>query len=156
MKIHLLAVGNKMPAWVESGFQEYARRLPPECSLKLIEIPLSPRGKNVDLKRALAREGERMLKAIPKKARVIALDVRGKSYTSEALAGQLGSWMESGLDIALLVGGPDGLAPACLQAAHQRWSLSPLTLPHPLVRVILAEQIYRAWSQTRNHPYHRA
>jgi 23S rRNA (pseudouridine1915-N3)-methyltransferase len=101
-------------------------------------------------------EGERMLKAIPRGCRVLALDVRGKEWSTEQLTGKLDEWMAGGRDIALLVGGPEGLAESCLQRADGRWSLSPLTMPHPLVRVVLADQLYRAWSIMRNHPYHRA
>lgn len=156
MNIHLLSVGNKMPHWVNEGYQEYAKRLPAECRLNLIEIAPGHRGKSADLKRTLRDEGERMLKAIPKGCRVIALDIPGRAWSTAQLAEHLGEWMECGSDIALLVGGPEGLADICLERADSRWSLSPLTLPHPLVRVLLSEQIYRAWSLLRNHPYHRA
>ena len=155
MNIHLLSVGNKMPSWVSDGYQEYAKRLPTECKLNLIEIAPGHRGKNADLKRTLREEGERMLRALPKGCHVVALDIPGKTWSTNQLAQQLGGWMESGSDIALLVGGPEGLAESCLQRADIRWSLSPLTLPHPLVRVLLSEQIYRAWSLLHNHPYHR-
>jgi 23S rRNA (pseudouridine1915-N3)-methyltransferase len=156
MDIHLIAVGEKMPRWVQDGFGEYAKRLPAECGLKLVEIAPGKRGKNADIARAMRDEGERMLAAIPKGARVVALEVQGREWSTEQLAGQLEGWMAGGQDIALLVGGPEGLASSCRQRADQQWSLSPLTLPHPLVRVLLAEQIYRAWSILRNHPYHRA
>lgn len=156
MNIHLIAVGEKMPQWVQAGYQEYAKRMPRECALQLVEITPGKRGKNADTARAMREEGERMLAAIPKGACPIALDVRGKAWSTEQLAENLEQWLGDGRDIALLVGGPEGLAPECLAAAEGRWSLSPLTLPHPLVRVIVAEQLYRAWSITRNHPYHRA
>ena len=156
MIIHLLTIGNKMPRWVQEGYQEYAKRLPAECSLNLLEIAPGHRGKSADIKRTLKDEGERMLKAIPKGCRVVALDVLGKPWSTEQLSSQLGQWMNEGSDIALLVGGPEGLAEACQQHADSHWSLSKLTLPHPLVRVIVSEQIYRAWSLLRNHPYHRA
>lgn len=156
MNIHLIAIGDKMPAWVQQGFDEYARRLPRECALRLIEIAPGRRGKNADIARAVRDEGQRMLGAVPKGARVIALEVKGRNWSTEQLAGQLEAWMGSGQDIALLVGGPEGLSEEARAAADQQWSLSPLTLPHPLVRVILAEQLYRAWSILRNHPYHRA
>jgi 23S rRNA (pseudouridine1915-N3)-methyltransferase len=155
MQIHLIAVGVRMPAWVQQGYTEFARRLPPEMQLRLVEIPPGRRGKGADLKRAMREEGERMLKAIPKGARVLALDVRGKGWSTEQLAEQLRRWLADGRDLALLVGGPEGLASPCLGAAKGRWSLSPLTLPHPLVRVVLAEQLYRAWSILAGHPYHR-
>jgi 23S rRNA (pseudouridine1915-N3)-methyltransferase len=156
MIIHLITVGNKMPRWVQEGYLEYSKRLPPECSLKLVEIAPGHRGKNADIKRTVKDEGERMLKAIPKGCRVVVLDVVGKSWSTEQLSVQLGQWMNEGSDVALLVGGPEGLAEACLERADGRWSLSALTLPHPLVRVIVSEQIYRAWSLLQNHPYHRA
>lgn len=156
MNIHLIAVGEKMPRWVQDGYGEYAKRLPAECALKLVEIAPGKRGKNADIARAMRDEGERMLTAIPKGARVVALEVKGREWSTEQLSAQLEGWMAGGQDIALLVGGPEGLADSCRQRADQLWSLSPLTLPHPLVRVLLAEQLYRAWSILRNHPYHRA
>ena len=156
MNIHLLAVGNRMPSWVNEGYSEYAKRLPAECSLRLHEIVPARRGKNSDIERSIRDEGQRLLAAIPKGASVIALDVRGKAWSTEQLAEQLAGWLQGGTDIALLVGGPDGLSEECRASARSRWSLSPLTLPHPLVRVILSEQIYRAWSLLNNHPYHRA
>lgn len=145
-----------MPRWVQEGYQEYAKRLPSECALKLVEITPGHRGKSADISRTIRDEGERMLKAIPGNCQVIALDVKGKSWSTEQLSGQLDEWMNQGRDLALLVGGPEGLAEACLHRADGRWSLSPLTMPHPLVRVVAAEQLYRAWSILRNHPYHRA
>jgi len=156
MQIHLLAVGEKMPGWVREGYAEYARRLPHECRLSLKEIPPGKRGKNADVERAMQDEAARIEAALPKGARLVALDVRGKSWCTETLAEQLDGWMADGRDVALLVGGPDGLHPALLARAEQRWSLSALTFPHPLVRVVLAEQLYRAWTVLVNHPYHRA
>ena len=156
MNIYLISVGNRMPRWVAEGYEEYAKRLPGECALQLIEIAPGHRGKNADTVRTLRDEGERMLKAVPKGSRIVALDVQGKAWNTEQLSGMLAQWMAEGPDLALLVGGPEGLDPATLAAAQLRWSLSPLTLPHPLVRVVVAEQLYRAWSLMRNHPYHRA
>lgn len=145
-----------MPAWVEAGYQEYAKRLPRECALLLKEIPLAKhRHNHSDVARLVADEGQRMLAAIPDDSYVIALDLSGRMHDTPALAGMLRDWLSAGRDVCLLVGGPDGLAPACLQRAHERWSLSPLTLPHPLVRIVLAEQIYRADRLLHNHPYHR-
>ncbi|MBA3582533.1 MAG: 23S rRNA (pseudouridine(1915)-N(3))-methyltransferase RlmH [Gammaproteobacteria bacterium] len=155
MKIHLLAVGTKMPAWVNSGFDEYARRFPPECRLQLNEIPASKRSKSQDLQRIVQQEGEVMLARIPERAFVVALEVHGKPWSTEQLAQQLAQWLMQGRDVALLVGGPEGLAESCRQRAEQTWSLSPLTLPHPLVRVVLAETLYRAWTLHSGHPYHR-
>ena len=156
MRIHLISVGNRMPRWVQEGYGEYAKRMPPECSLKLVEIAAARRGKGMDAKRAVAEEGRRMLRALPKGARVIALDVGGRSWSTEQLSARLGGWLAGGRDLALLVGGPEGLDPACLERAEGCWSLSSLTFPHPLVRVVLAEQLYRAWSLLKGHPYHRA
>jgi 23S rRNA (pseudouridine1915-N3)-methyltransferase len=145
-----------MPRWVVEGYDEYARRLPGECALQLLEIAPGRRGKGANIPRILQDEGERMLKAIPKNCRVIALDVLGSAWSTEQFSARLAEWMAAGPDLALLVGGPEGLAPACLERADGSWSLSALTLPHPLVRVVVAEQLYRAWSLMRNHPYHRA
>ncbi len=155
MRIRLIAVGNRMPGWVAEGYREYARRLPRECALELVEIPPGRRARNADIARILREEGERMLAAIPKGARPVALDVAGRAWDTPGLARQLGAWLEEGRDLALLVGGPEGLAPEVRARAELAWSLSPLTLPHPLVRVVVAEQIYRAFSLLRGHPYHR-
>jgi len=144
-----------MPGWVSDGYSEYARRLPRECRLNLTEIPLAQRSKSQPVSRAIEEEGKRMQAAMGDNRQVIALDVKGRGWSTEQLAEQLKGWMQDGRDVSLLVGGPDGLAGNCLQAAGQRWSLSSLTLPHPLVRVILAEQLYRAWSLNAGHPYHR-
>lgn len=145
-----------MPEWVSQGYNEYARRMPPELSLDLVEIPLAHRGKNPDIPRLMQREGEAILSALGPRDRVIALEVGGRNWSTEKLAGQLENWQLDGRDVSFLVGGPDGLADVCRNRADQLWSLSALTLPHPLVRILLAEQLYRAWSVTRNHPYHRA
>ena len=144
-----------MPAWVEQGVEEYTKRLPAEMKLVIREIPLGKRGKGADIQRAIAAEGKQMLAAIGQYDKVIALEVKGKSWGTEQLAAELQRWQLEGANVSLLVGGPDGLAPDCLQRADQRWSLSALTLPHPLVRILLAEQLYRAWSINTNHPYHR-
>jgi len=148
-------VGTKMPKWVEQGVDEYTRRLPPELKLEFKEIALGKRGKGADIQRAIHSEGQQMLAAIGQYDRVIALDVLGKPWPTEKLAGELQNWQLEGDNISLLVGGPDGLAAECLQRASQRWSLSALTLPHPLVRIVLAEQLYRAWTINSHHPYHR-
>lgn len=156
MKIRILAAGTRMPSWVNDGYAEYARRLPRECSLGLVEIALGQRGKSQQAEKAMAEEGKRMLAALPKDTRVIAMDVQGKSWSTRQLVTQMQDWMQSGRNTSLLIGGPDGLDPSCLQRASQRWSLSALTLPHPLVRVVLAEQLYRAWTVVAGHPYHRS
>ena len=129
--------------------------MPRELKVEWRELPLARRGKDANAEQLKAREGEQILKAIPAGDRVIALDVRGKSQSTEALAKQLSEWQMSGDNYSLLIGGPDGLSQACLDRAERRWSLSELTLPHPLVRILLAEQLYRAWTITVNHPYHR-
>jgi len=144
-----------MPDWVKQGYDEYARRMPTECSLQLIEIPLVKRSKNSDLARAMNQEGEKMLAAIPKDCLVVALEVEGKVWSTPELASKMEDWMQSGSNVALLIGGPEGLAPACQQSARLSWSLSKLTLPHPLVRVVVAEQLYRAMCIIKKHPYHK-
>lgn len=155
MRISLIAVGTRMPDWIEAGVAEYRKRLPSEINFEIREIALAKRGKNVDVARAIQQEGAAMLSVIAARDVVIALDVLGKSVSTENLASTLRNWQMHGDNISLLVGGPDGLADECLARAAQRWSLSALTLPHPLVRVLLAEQIYRAWTINNNHPYHR-
>lgn len=156
MRLNFICVGQRMSSWVMAGYEEYARRFPPELKLQLTEIPLAQRSRNTDIARAVNREGEQMLAAVAAGERVIALEVGGKSWSTEQLAEQLERWQMDGRDVSLLVGGPDGLSPACRARADQQWSLSPLTLPHPLVRILVAEQLYRAWTITQNHPYHRA
>ena len=145
-----------MPDWVEKGYAEYAGRLPRECALHLLEISAGKRGSHGDLARIVRTEGERLLAAVPTGSRLIALDERGQEWNTVELAEQLSGWLQEGRNVSLLVGGPDGLDAACRERAERRWSLSRLTLPHPLVRVVVAEQIYRAWSLLRHHPYHRA
>lgn len=155
MNIYLLAVGNKMPDWVTKGYHEYAKRLTSDCQLKLIEIAPGKRGKNADLVRIKKTEGEKILEAIPKGCLVVALEVTGKPWSTQELSRQMDHWLHGGQDVALLVGGPEGLSEACVARADVKWSLSPLTIPHPLVRVLLSEQLYRAYSILKNHPYHR-
>ena len=156
MKFTLVSVGSKMPAWVEAGVAEYRKRLPRDFELQVVESPLSQRSKATNLPQAIAREGEACLRAIGANDFVIALEVKGRAFSTEQLAGRLGSLRDEGRNVSLLVGGPDGLSPACLAAADLQWSLSTLTFPHPIVRIIVAEQLYRAWSLLNNHPYHRA
>lgn len=155
MQIHLVAVGTRMPGWVTAGYEDYAKRLPRECELILREIPLAKRNKTGTIERCRAEEGERILAKLGQDDHVVALEVGGKPWSTEDLAGQLRNWLGSGRRVALLVGGPDGLSAACRARARELWSLSRLTLPHPIVRVVVAEQIYRAWSLLHNHPYHR-
>ncbi|NGP53313.1 23S rRNA (pseudouridine(1915)-N(3))-methyltransferase RlmH [Thioalkalivibrio sp. XN8] len=154
MRLRLVAVGTRMPAWVDQGCADYVARMPRECRLELRALPLGKRSKQSPPGPAMADEGRRLLAASAGCTRV-CLDVRGRAVDTPALARKLQGWLQSGRDVALLVGGPDGLAPACLEAADWRWSLSPLTLPHGLVRVLVAEQLYRAWTLLSGHPYHR-
>lgn len=156
VRLRLICVGQKMPDWVTQGFNDYAKRMPPELAVELSEIALAHRGKNADIARMVQREGESVLAAAGKGDRLVALEVGGKTWSTEQLAKQLESWQQDGRDVSFMIGGPDGLSGDCRSQADQMWSLSPLTLPHPLVRIVLAEQLYRAWSITRNHPYHRA
>jgi 23S rRNA (pseudouridine1915-N3)-methyltransferase len=155
MKLRLLAVGNKMPDWVEQGFHEYARRLPKDCTIELVEISPGHRGKNASIDKAMQQEAEALRKAIRPNDHVVALAVDGKPWSTEQLSGQLEGWRGLGCDVALLIGGPDGMTDEIMKLAKQRWSLSELTLPHPLVRVLLSEQIYRAWTILQGHPYHK-
>jgi 23S rRNA (pseudouridine1915-N3)-methyltransferase len=155
MQIHLLAVGTRPAPWVSAAFQDYVARLPRECALRLTEVPTAKRTRNTPTTTMLEKEGARLLAAVPVGARVLALDRLGESWDSRTLSAVINRWMLDGRDVALLVGGPDGLAPACLERAESCWSLSPLTLPHGLVRVVIAEQLYRACSLLRGHPYHR-
>jgi 23S rRNA (pseudouridine1915-N3)-methyltransferase len=155
MRIYLIAMGSRLDAWVYQGYEEFAKRLPHDCALQLTEIPALKRGKNADIERITREEGRKLIAAIPKGAKVIALDVQGPQYSTDKLARKLDTWLQGGQDVALLVGGPEGLAADCLARADEKWSLSKLTLPHPLVRIVVAEQIYRAWSILNHHPYHR-
>jgi len=155
LKIRLLAVGSRMPAWVEAGVEEYRKRLPREMPFEIVEIAPGARGKNADVARAIQAEGDRMLEKLRDQEHIVALEVGGVSWSTEQLAERLGAWRQEGQDVALVVGGPEGLDPRVVARARQSWSLSTLTLPHPLVRVVLAEQFYRAWSLLSGHPYHR-
>jgi len=156
MRIHLIAVGTRMPHWVTDGYSEYAKRMPRECALNLVEISPGSRRKSRTTTQAREEEGRQMLAAVPRDCEVVALDVTGKPWSTEQLAGRLSGWLGAGRDVALLVGGPDGLAAQCLERADHSWSLSALTFPHALVRVVLAEQLYRAWTLHQGHPYHRS
>lgn len=155
MRIRLLAVGTRMPGWVDEGFADYAKRLSGDISLELVEITAGKRLKATDLARVKEQEGEALLSALRPQERVVALDVLGRPLATEDLAATLKDWQVDGRPAALLVGGPEGLAKAVLDRADDKWSLSRLTLPHPLVRIVVAEQVYRAWSVLKGHPYHR-
>lgn len=155
MQISLIAVGRRMPQWVDDAYTEYARRMPRHCSLKLVEINAGKRSKSADIARINRQEGERLLEAIPPGSRVVALERTGREKSTEQLADSMEKWLAGGQDVVLLVGGPEGLSRDCLDRADECWSLSKMTLAHPLVRVVLAEQLYRAWSIIANLPYHR-
>lgn len=155
MRIRLLAVGQKMPDWVTTGYLDYAKRLTDDVRLELVEIPAAKRSKNSEVDKMKQQEGEALLAAINTNERVIALEVGGKEHSTHALSQQMNDWLQGGKNICLLVGGPDGLSPDVIKRADALWSLSPLTLPHPLVRILLAEQLYRAWTLLKGHPYHR-
>lgn len=155
MHVRVLAVGTKMPSWVIQGVEEYQKRLPREWKFEWIEFAIGHRSKSQDVAKAIESEGNAMLSAIHAGEHVIALDVKGKVWSTKQLSSETSQWQMSGQDIALLIGGPDGISSKCLARANQRWSLSALTLPHPLVRIVLVEQLYRSWSLLNNHPYHK-
>jgi 23S rRNA (pseudouridine1915-N3)-methyltransferase len=154
MRLLVVAVGQRVPDWAQAAWEDYAKRFPPECRLELKAVKTEPRGSRTRAS-LLAAEGERIAAAIPKGARVVALDERGTALTTVALARKLKDWPLENDVVALVIGGPDGLDPALRQAAHERMRLSDLTLPHAMVRVLLAEQLYRAWTINAGHPYHR-
>ena len=154
-KITLIACGNKMPSWVEVASTEFSKRLQEYASFNLIEIPLAKRGKSSDLTRILEKEAALISAAIPNGARIIALDIGGHSFASEKLASKLEGLQQITSHVCFLIGGPEGLIPALIARSDERWSLSQLTLPHPLVRIVLLETLYRAWSIIHNHPYHK-
>src|SRR5580692_3827406 len=156
MKCRLIAAGTRLPEWVNTGFQEYQKRLRAPLILELVEIPIATRRAGENPERSIAREGANMLAALGPKDYVVAMEVCAKAMTTAELSAWLAVRLREGRPLALLIGGPDGLAPPCRERADQSWSLSPLTLPHALVRVVLVEQIYRAMSMLAGHPYHRA
>ena len=156
MKARLIAVGERAPRWVAEGFGEYQKRLSHWLPLELVEIEPGLRGKGRDFVRAMQDEGQRVLAALPKTTQVIALDGRGKAWSSEQLSQRLEHWRGQGRELAFLIGGPEGHAPEVIARADESWSLGPLTLPHMLVRLLVAEQLYRAAALLANHPYHRA
>jgi 23S rRNA (pseudouridine1915-N3)-methyltransferase len=155
MRISILSVGHKMPAWIQDGFQEYARRMPPEIRVDLVELKPEERGPGRAAAKAVDDEGARILAAVPDGASLLALDERGKAISTQGLSVMLAEWMRDGSRPVFAIGGADGLSPQVKERAHKLVSLSALTLPHGLVRVILAEQIYRAWTILARHPYHR-
>ena len=153
MLLRIVAVGQRVPDWAQMAWDDYAKRFPPEIRVELKAVKTEPRGSKT-LETLYAAERARIEAAIPKGARVVALDERGEALGTQALARRLTLWQEQG-DVALLIGGPDGLDPALREAAHERIRLSDLTLPHAFARVLLIEQLYRAWSINAKHPYHR-
>lgn len=156
MKLFVLAVGNRMPAWVDAAFAEYTRRMPKEMPVQLKPLKPAQRDSNQgDVSRWLDAEALRIEAAMPKGALRVVLDERGRSFATRTLAQHLSRWRDDGRDVAFVIGGADGLAPSVKARADLAWSLSPLTLPHGLVRMVLAEQLYRAWSLLSGHPYHR-
>jgi len=156
VNINVIAIGNKMPAWVEDASQDFAKRLPAEIKVNSILLPLIKRGKNPDIARIVRDESRKLLTAVPKGSVLVVLDVLGKSITTMKFSSLLDSWLQQGQDISIVIGGPDGVSDELLSEASIKLSLSELTFPHTLVRVVLLEQIYRAWSILKKHPYHRA
>lgn len=155
MQIDLIAVGKRMPDWIESGVKEYTKRLPKLINFNLIEITPAVRNKSNSAENYKQKEEEKILAAISPDSVIIALDEHGRLISSQSLAGQLQNWIDEQQHISLIIGGADGLSKTILKSAHHTWSLSKMTLPHGLVRVMMVEQLYRAWSITQNHPYHR-
>ncbi|MDE2416338.1 MAG: 23S rRNA (pseudouridine(1915)-N(3))-methyltransferase RlmH [Burkholderiales bacterium] len=154
MRLVIVAVGQRVPDWAQTAWDDYAKRFPHELKIELKAVKTEPRGSKI-IDQLYAAERKRIEEAIPKGARIVALDERGTSLRTTALAERLKEWQLGGGDVALVIGGPDGLDPEFRQAAHERLRLSDLTLPHAMVRVLLIEQLYRAWSINANHPYHR-
>ena len=156
LRLSLITASNRQPEWVDAGAEEYAKRLRGRCTLAIETVPLGRRTASTAIERAVDDEGARMLAQLPAGAHVVALLETGKPWSTNELAAKLESWMQRAAPVAFLVGGPDGLSKACTERANERWSVSNLTLPHGLVRVVVAEALYRAWSLLENHPYHRA
>ena len=154
MRLLIVAVGQRVPDWAQTAYDDYAKRFPPELKVELKAVKTEPRGSKT-LQTLYGAERERIEAAIPRGMRVVVLDERGTSLSTKALAERLQGWQLGGDDVALVIGGPDGLDPAFRQSAHERIRLSDLTLPHAMVRVLLIEQLYRAWSVNAGHPYHR-
>jgi len=154
--IRLLAVGDRQPAWVNDAYKSYAERLPREWKFRLDTIPTVRRGKNDKSRQAMEAEGEQVIARLQDAEQLVLLDERGKALSSNGLASKLADWQQDGRDLCLLIGGPDGVSDACRRRADFTWSLSSMTLPHGLARVLVTEQLYRAWSMHSGHPYHRA
>lgn len=155
MRLLIVAVGTRMPDWVSEGFREFAKRLPRDCPMELIEVRAEPRTTGKTPAAMMTAEAERLRAALPARCRKVVLDERGDDISTRVLADRMSKWMQGGSDVAFLIGGPDGLDPAIKAEADERIRLSSLTLPHAMVRPMLAEALYRAWSLMNNHPYHR-
>lgn len=155
MKLLVYAVGTRMPAWVQTAWQDFAKRMPRDCALELHEIRPEPRTSGKTAQQLMLAEAQRIEAALPAQAWRVILDEHGRDLTTRNLAGHLETWRSGGSDVAFIVGGPDGLDPTLKQTARQTLRLSSLTLPHPMVRILLAEQLYRAWTILTGHPYHR-
>jgi 23S rRNA (pseudouridine1915-N3)-methyltransferase len=155
MRIYILALGDRMPDWVTQGCAEYFKRIGSELSVELIEVSPEKRGKGADIPRLMDKEAKRLAAQIPANCIIVALDIQGKSWSSEDLAKKLAQWQLDGRSVCFLIGGPEGMTKEMLEAADMRVSFSAMTFPHPLVRILLAEQLYRAYSILNNHPYHK-
>ncbi|WP_058479620.1 23S rRNA (pseudouridine(1915)-N(3))-methyltransferase RlmH [Legionella waltersii] len=155
LKLTIISLGNKMPDWVNQGTHDYTKRLSDGIQVKLVEIPLIKRNKASDLNRILEKEALIIVENIPNNCHLIALDVYGKEFNSEEMATRITQLQNVSSHFCFIIGGPEGLSPDVLNRCHERWSLSKLTLPHPLARIVLVEALYRAWSIINNHPYHK-
>ncbi|MBL7480979.1 23S rRNA (pseudouridine(1915)-N(3))-methyltransferase RlmH [Legionella bononiensis] len=155
LKITVITLGNKMPDWVVKGSNDYIKRFKEGIQLKVIEIPLISRSKSSDLSRIMEKESALIREALPNGARIIALDIEGKSFSSEELAIKITQLQQISSHVCFIIGGPEGISSEIMQLSDERWSLSKLTLPHPMVRIILLETLYRAWTIINNHPYHK-
>lgn len=155
MKLRILSAGHRMPDWVTAGFEEYSKRMPPEARIELVEIKPEKRASGKTAEMVMAAEADRFRAAMPKDAFKVMLDERGQGLTTLALADRMKTWLSGGRDVMFVIGGADGLDETLKKEANLLWSLSPLTLPHGMVRVLLAEQLYRAMSVIKGHPYHR-
>jgi 23S rRNA (pseudouridine1915-N3)-methyltransferase len=156
MHIRLIAVGDRQPSWVDSAFENYVQRLPQQWQFRLDLVATAPRKKKSTAEVAKAAEGQKVLAKIKASECVVVLDEQGKEFSSKELAARLGDWQSDGRDLTFVIGGPDGVSGDCIERANHLWSLSRLTLPHGLARILFAEQLYRAWCLTTGHPYHRA
>jgi 23S rRNA (pseudouridine1915-N3)-methyltransferase len=156
MRIQILSVGKNMPAWVVEGTREYTRRMPPELPVTLQEIAPASRKKNIPVQKVIDEESDKIANAMVKNNHLVLADISGGQWSTENLAARLGQWMQTGEDVTIIIGGPDGVNNKVRGSVNEVWSLSSLTFPHPLVRIIITEQLYRASSILKNHPYHRA